>query len=158
MYFRLNQIYKQMRHFPILILLISLFIGAHVKAQTPASDIIVGTWITENGQAHVKVTKSGNYYYGRIIWLKEPLNADKKPKVDHHNPDVSKQQTPIIGIKILSSFEYTGSAWEEGTIYDPNNGKTYKCKITLNNNNSLNIRGYVGTPMMGRTSVWTRVE
>ena len=63
-----------------------------------------------------------------------------------------------MGIKILSSFEHTGSSWEEGTIYDPNNGKTYKCKITLNNNNSLNIRGYVGTPVMGRTAVWTRVE
>ena len=47
--------------------------------------------------------------------------------------------------------------WEEGTIYDPNNGTTYNCKMSLADDNKLEVRGFVGTAVFGRTDEWTRL-
>ena len=56
-------------------------------------------------------------------------------------------------------FTYEGnSVYDNGTVYDPENGKTYKCIMTLENINSLNVRGYIGFSFIGRTDVWTRVK
>lgn len=142
-----------------LITTLFLFTSFSLISQTPDADALLGVWLTASGKAHVKITKSGNYFYGRIVWLKEPLDENNKPKVDKNNPDANARNTPIMGIKLLSGFEYTGDkTWEEGTIYDPENGKTYQCKITQTNNNALNIRGFIGISMIGRTDIWTRVE
>jgi uncharacterized protein (DUF2147 family) len=128
-------------------------------SQTPESDAIVGVWLTASGKAHVRITKSGNYYYGRIVWLKEPLDKDNNPKVDKNNPDKNKQSNPIMGIRLLSSFEYKGKhTWEDGTIYDPESGKTYQCVITQDHNGTLNIRGFIGFSLIGRTEIWKRIE
>ncbi len=126
------------------------------SAQHNADDV-VGTWLTENGKAHVKIENVRGYYFGRIIWLKEPLNKDGQHKVDKNNPDKNKQGAPLVGIRLLDGFEYKGkNTWEDGTIYDPENGKTYSCKITLDNINSMRIRGYIGISLIGRTSAWSR--
>lgn len=143
----------------IFTILMCFGLNTQLIAQPPASDALLGVWCTGSGKAHVKITKSGNYYYGRVVWLKEPLDVNQKPKVDKNNPDVNARNTPVIGLKLLSGFEYTGSnTWEEGTIYDPENGKTYSCNITMKKPTELNIRGFIGISMIGRTDVWTRVE
>jgi uncharacterized protein (DUF2147 family) len=57
----------------------------------------------------------------------------------------------------MQGFEKTkDNFWENGTIYDPNNGKTYKSHITLVNSNQLNVRGFIGFSLLGRTENWTR--
>ncbi len=59
----------------------------------------------------------------------------------------------------MTGFAYAGKqTWKKGTIYDPDNGKTYKCKVRLGDDGVLNVRGYIGVSMIGRTSLWTRVE
>ena len=144
-----------------LLFLAVLFISGltfQASAQTQADDI-VGLWETGSGKARVNIIKSGNYYYGRIVWLKEPLNEEGKPKVDKNNPDESKRTTPLLGYRMLSSFEYKGdNLWEDGTIYDPESGSTYNCKISLEDKNTMNIRGFIGISAFGRTDVWTRVK
>jgi uncharacterized protein (DUF2147 family) len=61
-----------------------------------------------------------------------------------------------MGLDILSGFKYGGgNIWQDGKIYDPKNGKTYSCKMTLEGN-ELKVRGYVGFSLLGRTTVWTR--
>jgi len=129
------------------------------SAQAVQSDDIVGLWETGSGKARVNIIKSGNYFYGRIVWLKEPLNEEGKPKVDKNNPDESKRSTPLLGYRMLSSFEYKGdNLWEDGTIYDPESGSTYNCKITMDDKNTMNIRGFIGIAAFGRTDVWKRLE
>ncbi|MCE2741315.1 MAG: DUF2147 domain-containing protein [Sphingobacteriales bacterium] len=129
------------------------------SAQGVQSDDIVGLWETGSGKARVNIIKSGNYFYGRIVWLKEPLNEEGKPKVDKNNPDESKRTTPLLGYRMLSSFEYKGdNLWEDGTIYDPESGSTYNCKITMDDKNTMNIRGFIGIAAFGRTDVWKRLE
>jgi uncharacterized protein (DUF2147 family) len=129
------------------------------SAQSVQSDDIAGLWETGSGKARVNIIKSGNYFYGRIVWLKEPLNEQGKPKVDKNNPDETKRSTPLLGYRMLSSFEYKGdNLWEDGTIYDPESGSTYSCKITMDDKNTMNIRGFIGIAAFGRTDVWKRLQ
>jgi uncharacterized protein (DUF2147 family) len=121
---------------------------------------VVGFWLTAEGDSQVEITrKSDNNYYGRIVWLKDPLNDNGRPKVDDKNPDKSKHNTPILGLELLKGFAYNSSKkeWANGTIYDPNNGKTYDCYMWLDGNNTLKIKGFVlGMRFLGRETTWTR--
>jgi uncharacterized protein (DUF2147 family) len=129
-----------------------------LNAQVQESDKILGVWETGSGKARVKVIKSGEYFYGRIVWLKEPNNPEGNPKVDKNNPDETLRQTPLLGLRMLKSFEFKGNnLWEDGTIYDAESGSTYNCKITLEDDNTMNIRGFIGVAALGRTDVWKRV-
>lgn len=131
-------------------------LGEFVSAQTEA-DAILGVWLTGNGKGKVKIEKVNGKYYGRIIWLKTPKNEDGSPKVDKHNPVVTNRTKPLIGLKVLRDFVYEGGKeWEDGKIYDPENGKDYSCILTLVDNTTLNVRGYIGFSLIGRTQVWKR--
>jgi uncharacterized protein (DUF2147 family) len=146
---------------PALLLFILCSISAFANAQsTVESDAIVGVWETGSGKARVKISKSGNYYYGRIVWLKDPIDPEtNKPKVDKNNPIDSLRQTPLLGLRMLKSFEFKSTnLWEAGTIYDPESGSTYSCTINMADNNTLNIRGFIGISVLGRTDVWKRLE
>ena len=128
------------------------------SAQGVQSDDIVGLWETGSGKARVNIIKSGNYYYGRIVWLKEPLNEEGKPKVDKNNPDESMRNVPLKGYRMLKDFIYNEkNEWKEGTIYDPESGSLYSCVINMKDENTLDIRGYIGVKALGRTDVWKRL-
>jgi len=120
---------------------------------------IVGVWEPGHGKAKVKIDKIDDKFYGKIVWLKEPIDpATGEPKVDKNNPDESMQNAPLRGFRILKDFQYQGEGiWEEGTIYDPENGTSYSCIITMNDENTLDIRGYVGVKTFGRTDTWRRL-
>ena len=123
------------------------------------SDRIKGFWLTEDGDSQVEVyTGADGKFYGRVVWLEEPLNERGQPKVDDQNPDRAMHNTPIIGLEILEGFTYNRSKneWAGGTIYDPQNGRTYTAYMTLDGN-TLRLRGYVyGMRFLGRSSYWTR--
>ena len=139
--------------------LLGTFLSAKLLAQDYSSDAIIGVWESGSGKARVNIIKSGNYYYGRIVWLREPNNEEGKPKVDKNNPEESKRTTPLLGMRMLASFEFKGNnVWEDGTIYDPESGSTYNCTISLAENNTMNIRGFIGISAFGRTDVWRRLE
>ncbi len=119
---------------------------------------IVGTWLNEEKVAKIEIYQHGEKFFGKIVWLKEP-NENGRPKTDQNNPDKAKHKTPILGLQILKDFEFTGkSTWENGTIYDPKNGKTYSCYLILQPDKTLKVRGYVGVSMLGRTTIWTRAN
>ena len=133
-------------------LLVTLIAG---KTATAQSDKIEGTWFNDIKDAKIQIYKSNDgKFYGKIIWLKEPIK-NGKPKLDEKNRNEKLQKQPIVGLLILKGFEKDGDTYEDGTIYDPENGKTYDCKITYKGK-TLSIRGYVGISMFGRTTVWER--
>lgn len=120
------------------------------------ADSIVGQWYTEEGRSIVEIYKCDRYYCGKILWLKYPEDDEGREKVDKENPDETKRSRKLIGLNILWGFSYEGEdEWENGKIYDPKNGKTYSCRITLDGD-SLKVRGYIGFSLLGRTTVWTR--
>jgi uncharacterized protein (DUF2147 family) len=127
--------------------------------QTDEGDALLGVWMPGHGKAKVKVTKVGTKYYGKIVWLKEPTYEDGTKKRDKNNADPKMHETPLLGYKILKDFEYTGKkTWENGTIYDPENGSTYSCTIKLTDKNTIDVRGYIGVSMIGRTDTWKRLK
>jgi uncharacterized protein (DUF2147 family) len=121
-------------------------------AQSVTKDAVLGEWLAESKDGKVLIYKQGEKYFGKISWGKD---GDKK---DVNNPDAKLKTQPIVGSVILKGFEFTGKAWEEGTIYDPNNGKTYSCTIKMKKANELEIRGFIGISLLGRTTVWTRAK
>ncbi len=136
----------------ITITLVSLFaIVLTVVAQE--ADKLIGTYATEGNKAKVSITKQGNKYIGTIIWSVTPGIKDKK------NPDTALREKPLVGKVILKDFVHAGKeVWDKGTIYDPESGKTYSCKITRQSNGNLKVRGFIGISLLGRTSEWTRLK
>lgn len=137
-------------------------ITSHVavaQALPAEADAILGVWESGSGKARVKIEKSGDKFYGKIVWLREPNNEEGKPKVDKNNPEEALRTKPLLGYRILKDFTYAGDkVWEEGTIYDPENGSTYSCEITMKDENTLDVRGFIGVSVFGRTDVWKRVQ
>lgn len=142
------------------LLLTLLSFGIFANAQDEKADRLVGVWEPSSGKAKVKIDKIGEKYYGKIVWLREPIDPEtQKPKVDKNNPDEKMQSTPLRGYRILKDFQYTDKdEWTEGTIYDPENGSTYNCVIKMTDPNTLDIRGYIGVTALGRTDVWKRLK
>ncbi len=131
--------------------------SAFITVAAQAKDKLEGLWYNQEKTAKINIFKATNgKFYGEIVWLKEP-NKNGKPKVDENNPDKAKRTQPLLKLQVLKGFEKDGeNTYDEGTIYDPKNGKTYSCKITYNGN-TINVRGYVGISLIGRTAVWERV-
>lgn len=130
------------------------------------SDSIVGTWLNGDKDAHIQISKCGDTYCGKIVWLKEPnYPAGSKdgtpgtPKLDDKNPDAARKKTPLMGLEMVKGFQFAGDeSWKGGTVYDPKTGKTYNAKAKLVSPNDLDLRGFVGISMFGRTDRWTRVQ
>jgi uncharacterized protein (DUF2147 family) len=154
-----------MKRIVFLLGLAFLFCAASsARAENP--DAIVGKWLNTKGTAHIDIYKEGGKYFGKIVWLKEPVYPadDKKgmagkTKVDRENPDPAKRSQPTLGLLVLRGFVHSGgNLWEKGLIYDPENGKDYKCKMTLRDADHLDVRGFIGFSLLGRTENWTRVK
>ena len=137
-----------------------LMTAAPARGQSVSKDDILGFWLNEEKDAKIEITDINGKYFGKVVWLKEPNEDDGRPKVDDQNPEPSLQNRPIIGLELLKNFVFDEDEWNSGTIYDPDNGKTYKCTIKKGSDTLLNIRGYIGKEWMGlgRTTEWTRPE
>ena len=144
-----------------------LFLASTIASA--ASDDLLGYWYTEDDDSIVKVELEKGKYVGNIIWLKE-LRYEKgdknagKLKSDRLNSNKKKRKRPIIGLNVLAGFSYDAGekVWNGGTIYDPEKGKTYKCEIKFEKDpksktgKRLFVRGYIGIPVLGRTTYWYR--
>ncbi len=125
-----------------------------VRAASP-----IGIWCVERGTSRVEITPCDTALCGRIVWLHSPLDKHGREARDSKNPDVASRDRKLLGTTILRDLRESperNGVWLGGTIYDPNNGKTYTCKLTLDGGDKLRLRGYVGVPLLGRTTVWTR--
>lgn len=123
------------------------------------ADDIIGNWLTTGKEpAKVQIYKSGEKFYGKITWLKNPTDNGKQ-KVDINNPDKAKRNNPVIGLVILTGFKFNDDdEWRGGDVYDPESGKTYSSYLYLKDKNTLKLRGYVGISLLGRTETWTRTN
>ena len=132
-------------------------IGAWAQEASP-----VGLWKniddeTGKPKALIRITESNGEIKGKIEKLFRAANEEQSPKCDKCE-DARKDQ-PIIGMTILTGMKHDGSAYTGGQILDPNNGKVYKSKMILaEGGKKLNVRGYIGMPLLGRTQVWVREE
>ena len=142
----------------LLFLSLAVVILASFTVQQNNPDAIIGIWKNGEGTAHIQIYKNGDKYQGKIIWLKEPIDPETgKAKLDKHHPDDKNHSRPVMGLINMWGFKNTGDKeWSGGKIYDPKNGKTYSCKVAMEDNNTLKVRGFIGISLIGRTDTWTR--
>ena len=133
-------------------------------ALAAAADALLGIWNTPGGKGQIEVFRCGKCYCGKIVRLSEPFyppgdrgGMGGRPRVDRNNPDPALRQRPALGLEIMRGFVFEGdNRWVGGCVYDPESGNTYKSRLTLKSPNVLYVRGYIGIPLLGRTSVWHR--
>lgn len=122
----------------------------------------VGLWRTisdETGKQKslVRITESNGVYSGKVEKLFREPGEDPNPVCDKCEGELKGK--PALGMTILTGIKQDGNAYSGGKIVDPNNGKVYSSKLTLiDGGKKLEMRGYIGTPMLGRTQVWLREE
>jgi len=139
-----------MKTLPVLLFALLFVVPAHAE-----SAAVAGTWLSGDGDGLIEVQVDGDAISATI--LGSPNKDPDRPKTDVKNPDPALRDRRLIGLEIFSGFSYDGDgAWSGGFIYDPNSGKTYRCKLKLTSHNTLKARGYIGISLIGRTETWTR--
>ena len=133
-------------------LLVVLFSVRNINAQ----DKICHTWYTHEKNSAVQIYMAADgKYYGKITWLKDAYE-NGKPLLDVKNPDKTKRRNPYLGLVIITGLtKKTETEYVGGKLYEPSKGNYYSCKMTVQNNNELALRGYIfGMPFLGRTTIW----
>ena len=141
----------------IALLLLFILLSPLTFSQDRDREGILGTWLTAGGESKVEIYRCDSVTYcGKIIWLRDTLK-EGKPVTDDKNPEDSLKTRPVLGLQILRGFTYAGDRlWSGGKIYDPKSGNDYSAKMTLVDEQNLDLRGYVVIPLFGRTEKWTR--
>jgi uncharacterized protein (DUF2147 family) len=119
------------------------------EALTPA---VVGRWLTEQRDGIIEITRlAAGVYEGRIIGGNSPH------QLDANNPDPARRSLLLLGQTILRDLREEGPGrLSGGTIYDPDSGRSYRCRIELLDRDHLKIRGFIGFSLLGRSQTWTR--
>ena len=140
-----------------LLFLVGLLLAAAPARAAAKPDDVLGVWKNGEGTGMIQIFKKADKYYGRLVWLKVPTTPEGKPRTDVNNPDEAKRTVPLKGLVNMRDFKFSGeNKWEDGKIYDPKNGSDYSCEMTLTDANTLEVRGFIGVSLFGRTDVWKR--
>jgi uncharacterized protein (DUF2147 family) len=133
-------------------LLLSCAVATPSWAADPA-----GTWLTQDGDAKVRIARCGGGWCGSIVWLREPIDpATRKPPIDDKNPDAGKRGRPIIGVQILIGFLPSGPDRWSGRIYNPDDGNTYEGHLSIADRTHLNMQGcLIG---ICKAEIWGRTK
>lgn len=132
-----------------------LFLGVFsLSAQS-----IIGKWktiddATGKEKSIVEIYKQDQKYYGKIVELLNP--SSENPLCEKCSGD--RKNKPITGMVFLTDMQEKAGEFSGGKILDPQSGKEYKCTIKLNGDDKLDVRGFVGISLIGRTQVWSRVK
>lgn len=122
----------------------------------------VGLWrnlddVSGKPKALIRITETKGELRGRIEKLFLPPNQDPNPKCDQC--EGADKDQPVLGMVFMSGLRKTGADYSGGQILDPDNGKVYKSKLTvIDGGKRLDVRGYIGVPMFGRSQIWLREE
>ncbi len=125
------------------------------KAQNPNS--ILGFWLSDTKKGKIEIFQSGNKYYGKLVWATNLVDAKGVSRKDINNPNEKLKNRPLLNAVLFTDFIYKDGEWDDGKIYDPTSGKTYSGTMKVKGDN-LEIRGYLGISLFGKTKVWQRVK
>ena len=136
----------------------AIFIGGAAFKSDAAfaadSSDVEGLWGT--GGSLIEVTQTGDTLEMVVVALEKPFDADGEPLVDAQNPDETLRSQPILGMNLLADYSFDGKRWA-GKIYDPESGSTYSSRMKRDEN-VLEMRGYIGTPLLGKTKKFQHIS
>ncbi|NVN87773.1 MAG: DUF2147 domain-containing protein [Rhodopseudomonas sp.] len=137
----------------ILASLLALLAAPAAMAQSAASPH--GTWLTQAGDAKVRVSRCGGAICGTVVWLRDPIDpATGKPQIDDKNSNPKLAKRPIIGLRIFGDMKPAGPNKWSGHIYNADDGNTYASNISVAGPSTLKVEGCVGALCGGES--WTR--
>ena len=137
-----------------IVTVLAALLGASL-AKAQAAGEVSGIWLTQAGDAKVRVSKCGGGICGVVIWLKDPINpATGKPQVDDKNPNPSLARRPMIGLPLFSAMQHSGPNKWSGQIYNADDGKGYASTVSVAGPDTLKVEGCVGSLCGGEN--WTR--
>lgn len=133
--------------------LATLLAAGSASAAQGAPDIS-GNWVVQDKSAVIAIGPCGNYLCGKIA--KALVRKPGYPQTDIHNPDPALRRRPLIGLQILSGFVASPTQWDQGRIYDPESGRTYRSVLTLNADGSLKVSGCIA--FICKSQRWTKTR
>jgi uncharacterized protein (DUF2147 family) len=143
------------------ILIVSLVILFALKGAAQKAESIVGTWWNDKKTSKIEIKQENGTFTGTVVYITPEKYVNGEPEKDFNNPDPKLKSRSRLGMQILSGlkFKAADNNWQNGRIYDPDNGKTYDCYSWFDKDpNTLYLKGYVvGIKILGRSTTWTRV-
>ena len=133
------------------------FLTLLLLALPASASTVVGLWVTYDDEGEIKKSTvqlfiKDDKLFGKVVEIHDKSSGEDtctKCRGD-------KKNLPIVGLEIITDMELSKGEWRNGEILDPENGKTYDCKLWLKDDNTLMVRGYLG--IFYRTQIWRRAE
>lgn len=118
-----------------------------------------GVWIDDTGKGAVRIEVCGAKLCGRIVWLKDLVNASGEVLRDRHNPNPSMRNRTICGLPVLGQLQPVAEGgYDGGWVYDPKVGKAFDVAIQLTGPDQLTVTGYKGIRLFSKSFIWTRAR
>jgi uncharacterized protein (DUF2147 family) len=139
-----------------------LGLGLSASFAEAAPPLEMGVWINHTGKGAVEIRPCGtsgadaNRLCGFIVWLKEPNKKNGEPQVDGYNPDAAKRRRTICGLPVLGSLQRVSGGWDNGWVYDPEQGAQFDAAIELVSRDRLTLTGYKGVKFFSKSFTWRR--
>jgi uncharacterized protein (DUF2147 family) len=141
---------------PTLFIAIATAFLAAPSARAQGAGEPTGVWLTQAGDARVRVSKCGGGICGVIVGLKDPIDpATGKPQLDDKNPNPALRKRAMIGLPLFSGMQPVAAGKWSGKIYNADDGSTYASSVSVTGPDTLKVEGCVGALCGGET--WTRV-
>ena len=123
----------------------------------PVPDGPIGLWIDHTGRGAVEIVPCATELCGRIVWMKDPLDKRGKPFVDSQNSDKARRGSPICGLQIIGGLkQQRDGSWDNGWIYDPEQGESFDLEVRLLQEQVLQVKGYKVVKFLNETFKWQR--
>lgn len=126
-------------------------------------DSPVGFWktiddVSGRPKSIIQIWQTDNHILmGKVVKIFPKVGNDQTKLCTACKGNLHNQ--PIVGMTILSGLKLKQNQWSNGHIIDPENGKTYQCALhAVDGGKHLNVRGYIGLPLLGRSQTWERVD
>ncbi len=152
------------RFFPLLAVAAMLAVtpaGATTEIQSPTAQSAtpIGVWMHANKRFQIEIAPCADRLCAKVVWLLKPNNAEGLPRTDVNNPDPALRARPVLGLEVLNGLRQTGAdKWEDGNIYNPDDGSNYRAALSLDKDGNLKVRAYVLVSLLGKDLIWTRVK
>jgi len=120
---------------------------------------LLGNWMAKSEKIAIELYRCEEYLCGKIIWVIKPYRNNGEFKRDRRNPDPALRRRGYCGIEVVRGLRGKNDrVWRGGKIYDPKRGNTYDLDIALRDDGRLELRGYIGIRLFGKSEIWTRPE
>jgi uncharacterized protein (DUF2147 family) len=137
----------------------SLPLSAEDKAQaTQPGDALIGEWWTENNEGRVQMARYKDGTYRGTTTCCEHKDDKNNPRTDLNNPKPELRNRSTVGIVLIWNLKYENGEYVDGHVYNPRDGKTYRMKMEVIDQETLKIRGYMGISLLGQTQIWKRAH